>query len=113
MEKIEYLPLGSIVYLKEGTKKLIVIARGLLVKNGDEFVYFDYGGVPYPEGLQGDKMAYFQHDAITKVIFKGFSDYDDEVTVEKINNFVEKNPEIKRGVVDELLNTKKINTDVM
>ncbi len=109
MEKIDYLPLGSIVYLKEGTKKLLVIARGLMVRDGDDFVFFDYGGVPYPEGLQDDKMAYFQHSAVSKVVFKGFSDTDDEVTVDKINNFFEKRPDVKRGDIDEML--KKQESD--
>lgn len=99
MEKIDYLPLGSVVYLNEGTKKVLIIARGLLVNNDNEVVFFDYGGVPYPEGLQGDQMAYFQHDSVKKVLFNGFKDPDDEMTVEKINEYLEKFPETKRGTV--------------
>lgn len=97
MEKVNYLPLGSIVYLKEGTKKVLIVSRGLLVKNGDNMAFFDYGGVPYPEGIQNDKMAYFQHDAIEKIVFKGYKDDDDEMTVVKINNYIESHPDIVRG----------------
>lgn len=103
MEKIDFLPLGSVVYLKEGTKKVLIIARGLIAKNGDGVVFFDYGGVPFPEGLQDDKMAYFQHDAISKVVFKGFKDPDDEATVEKINSYIERHPLLERGDVKQLL----------
>lgn len=107
MENKKILPLGSIVYLKEGNKKVLIIARGLVVKNGEGHLYFDYGGVPYPEGLMDDKMAYFQHDAITKIVFEGYSDLDDEATVEKMNLFVENHPEIPRGDVKQLLNENR------
>ncbi len=106
MKNRDLLPLGSIVYLKDGTKKVMIIARGLIAKNGDGVVYFDYGGVPYPEGLQDDKMAYFQHDAIVKVLFEGFTDADDEVTVEKICAFVDNHPEIVPGDVKQLANNE-------
>lgn len=104
MSNKKILPLGSIVYLKEGNKKLLIVARGLIAKNGEEHIYFDYGGVPYPEGLVDDKIAYFQHDAITKLVFNGYTDLDDEATIEKINLFVENHPEILRGDVKHLLN---------
>ena len=104
MENKKILPLGSIVYLKQGNKKVLIVARGLVAKNGDGHIYFDYGGVPYPEGLMDDKMAYFQHDAINKIVFEGYTDLDDEATVEKINLFVENHPEIPRGDVKQLLN---------
>lgn len=103
MERIEILPLGSIVYLREGNKKIMIIARGLVAKNGDGHVFFDYGGVPYPEGLVDDQMAYFQHESITKIVFEGFKDLDDEATIEKINAYVEKHPEISRGDVKQLV----------
>lgn len=103
MENKKLLPLGSVVYLKEGNKKLLIIARGLVAKNGDGRVYFDYGGVPYPEGLMDDKMAYFQHESINKVVFEGYTDLDDEATIEKINLFVENHPEIPRADVKQLL----------
>ncbi len=97
MERIDYLPLGSVVYLNNGTKKLMIVGRGLLLNNEGEVNYFDYSGVTYPEGIQGDSMAYFQHESVKKVVFTGFTDLDDEVTVDKINNFIESHPEIKRG----------------
>ena len=103
MEKFEMLPLGSVVYLKEGNKKVIIIARGLVAKGDENLIFFDYGGVPYPEGLQDDQMAYFQHDAITKVVFRGYSDLDDEATIEKIFAYMDKHPEIEKGNVKQLL----------
>lgn len=103
MSTKNYLPLGSVVYLKEGNKKLIIISRGLVMKRDNGHIFFDYGGVPYPEGLMDDKVAYFQHESITKIVFEGFRDLDEEATVEKINLFVERHPEIPRGNVEEML----------
>lgn len=49
MDKI--LSLGSIVHLKGGMQKILIISRALKVKKGNEEFFFDYGGVPYPEGF--------------------------------------------------------------
>lgn len=100
MKRIDYLPLGSIVYLNDGMKKLMIVGRGLIVKNGEKPYFFDYGGVLFPEGLQGDEMAYFQHDAVKKIVFQGFKDDDDEAAVDKINLFLENNTEIERGDIN-------------
>ena len=103
MERTNLLPLGSVVYLKEGTKKVLIVSRGLILKNGDGYVFFEYGGVPYPEGVMDDQMAYFQHDTITKVVFEGYRDMDDEVAVDNIYAYMEQHPEIEKGDVKKLL----------
>lgn len=107
MAEGKLLPLGSVVYLKEGNKKVLVIARGLVMRKGDGLIFFDYGGVPYPEGLQDDQIAYFQHDAITRIVFEGYRDMDDEATLDKINYYVAEHPEIPRGDVKKLLGKKE------
>ncbi len=100
MEKIKYLPLGSIVYLEGGIDKVLIVARGLMVKSGEKTLFFDYGGVPYPTGLAGDQMAYFQHSAIENIVFEGFSDTDDEQAVENINAYLKNHPDTVRGSID-------------
>jgi hypothetical protein len=97
MERIEYVPLGSVVLLKDTTQKLLVIARAINVKNGDKTYFFDYGGVLYPDGLTGDRMAYFNHDGINKVVFEGFDDVENQNVVDTINNYLEANPNVNRG----------------
>ena len=100
MERIDYLPLGSIVLLKGGTKKLLVIARALNVQNGGKTYFFDYGAVGYPEGLTGDQMAYFNHQDLSKVLFEGYHDAEDENIVETIQRYVASNPSMLRGSAD-------------
>lgn len=97
MEKL--LPIGSVVYLNEGTKKLMIAARGVIVNVNNDTVFFDYGAVPYPEGFVDNQMAYFQRDGIAKVVFEGYSDLDDEAAVTKIENYIVNHPEVPRGQV--------------
>lgn len=95
--RINYIPLGSIVLLKGASRKMLVISRGLQVNNNGKTVFFDYGGVLYPDGLTGDRMAYFNHDSIAKVVFEGYSDVDNENVVQNINDYLAQNPDVVRG----------------
>lgn len=97
MENKEWMPIGSVVYLKNGYKKLMIIGRGMIIQGDEGRLFFDYGGVQYPEGLMGDEIAYFQKDAIEKIVFKGFSDDDDEMTAKRIDNYIESTDDLKRG----------------
>ena len=97
MKKIDYLPLGSVVLLRGGIQKILIIARGINTKQGDKTVFFDYGAVLYPEGLTGDRMAYFNHDAISKVVFSGYDDEDSKICADNINNYLAANPNVQRG----------------
>lgn len=93
---IPYLPLGSIVLLEGGSQKLIIIARGMHVTMDEQTYFFDYGGVPYPDGLVGDRMAYFNHSNVSKVVFEGYSDVDNENIVDGINRYLSSVPQINR-----------------
>lgn len=97
MEKIDYIPLGSVVYLKGGIKKLLVVARAIHVANDGRQYFFDYGGVLYPEGITGDQMAYFNHGDISSVFFRGCDDEENKGMTEAINQFVSSHPELLRG----------------
>lgn len=95
MESIEFLPLGSIVLLKGNPSEIMIIGRGLKLRLEDKDMFADYAGVQYPEGLVGDKVAYFDHNSIVNVLFRGFSDERDSIIVDNINTFMKTN-NIKR-----------------
>ena len=97
MAKVDFLPLGSVVILKGGVQKLMIIGRGLNVKQGDDTYFFDYGGVLYPQGLTGDEMAYFNHDGVARVIAYGYMDDDSAIVDENLNTYLEEHPNLKRA----------------
>ena len=84
---MELLPLGTIVVLRDGYKKLIVIGRKIYSGNGEKLN--DYLGCLYPEGYLGEEYCYvFNNEDIDQVIYKGYSDLEDEVftkTLKEIN----------------------------
>ena len=97
MENIKFLSLGSIVLLKGGLQKLLIIARALNVKNGGKEYFFDYGAVPYPQGLVNDQMAYFNHDGIAQVIHEGYRCPEDDNMVRIIQDYLAAHPDLLRG----------------
>lgn len=80
-EKIKkLLPIGTVVSLKDGSKKLMVfgIIQSIMNEdNGQSDHEFDYIGVPYPEGNMGQEYQFlFNHDDIEQVYFRGFEDVE-------------------------------------
>jgi hypothetical protein len=102
MEHVDFLPLGSIVIVQGGIKKLMIVSRAVAVNIDGMQKFFDYGACAYPEGMIGDKAMYFNHEQIFKVINEGYSDGDNELILETIKAWMEKN-EIDRGDPGELL----------
>lgn len=82
----ELLPLGSIVLLNSGKKKLMV--TGYLVSTNDYPNHiFDYCGCMYPEGiLRSDTICVFNHSEINKIIFKGYMDNEEKDYLDNIKN---------------------------
>src|SRR5574341_1216227 len=72
------LPLGSIVYLKEATAKLMIVGRGASFDNGEGQVFSDYVGVVYPNGIDPEDALFFNHQDVDKLIFTGYSDEEEE-----------------------------------
>jgi len=88
MEKVEYLPLGSIIVIKGGVRKVVIVARGVGAKINGNMRLFDYSGCVYPDGITGEKTLLFNHSEIQKVIFMGYTDEDEKLMVENINEWV-------------------------
>ena len=86
MKTKELLPIGSIVLLKEGTKKLMVFGiRQTDAQSGREY---DYSGVLYPEGNLGNETWFlFDDENIEKVFFRGYEDKEREDFLEKLSDF--------------------------
>ena len=79
----KYLPIGSVVLLKNGTKRVMIYGRKQIhIETGKEW---DYLACLYHEGNIYEEFMYlFNHDQIDKVYYLGYRD-DEEV------KFVEEN----------------------
>lgn len=107
-EKIEYLPLGSIVVVEGGIRKYMIVSRGIQVDVNGEKKFFDYGACLYPNGIIGDQLIYFQHANIRKVVFEGYSDEENKMMVEDIQRTFEK-MNLKHEDVQKLKNIMEQN----
>lgn len=79
----KYLPVGSVVLLREGKKRVMIIGRGQRDQSsGDSW---DYLACPYPEGFLGVDYAYlFNHDKIERTFFIGFQDGEELAFEERL-----------------------------
>ena len=93
-----FLPIGTVVLLKESTKRVMII--GILqrqIKEG-EAVIWDYSGCFYPEGYMGpDKTFLFNADQIDKIFAVGYQDEEQFAFKVKIDEIKAK---IDSGEID-------------
>ncbi|PHK48724.1 DUF4176 domain-containing protein [Staphylococcus edaphicus] len=96
------ITLGSIVYLNEGSQKLMILNRGPVVDIDNQQYIFDYSACIYPLGLVEDQVFYFNEENIDRVIFEGYSDVDEtrfqELYTDMLKNL---DTSIQRGIVTE------------
>lgn len=82
----ELLPIGSIVLLKEGKKKVMVFG----IKQTDKATgkEYDYIGVVYPEGNLGDEFQFFfDHENIDQVFYRGYEDEERDKFIVKLAEY--------------------------
>ena len=73
----DFLPIGSVVKLKEADKRLVIIGAMQQVNEEEKIKGYEYVGVPYPEGfLNSDSMILFQHEDIENISYLGFADIE-------------------------------------
>lgn len=83
-DKVDYLPVGSVIVLNGGNSKYVIISRAMQTIVGGKKMFFDYVGCRYPQGLIDESAMYFQHKDIKEIVFRGYSDQEDKEIVEKI-----------------------------
>lgn len=87
--KNDYLPIGTVVLLKNGEKRLMIF--GIIQADMDHpNEEYDYIGVPYPEGNMGQDHQYlFYHNDITQVFYRGFEDIERQSFIQSLTEFYE------------------------
>ena len=113
----EFLPVGSVVILKGGTKRVMVTGF-CSIDNDDKSKMYDYTGCLYPEGIiNSNEICLFDNDQIERVFFRGFEDQEEiefknslNQTIQEYNN---KNNTLKLDDNDEEPNMSfEINDNV-
>lgn len=69
------LPIGSVVLLKNSTKRIMIIGvcQGMKTEEGTRL--YDYAGCVYPEGyISGDKNFLFNQNQIERLYAMGYQD---------------------------------------
>ena len=81
------LPMGTVVKVKNGEQKAMIIGRAQLFKDNDAMGYFDYCAVPYPQGPTGEsEFGFFNDEDVAEVIFEGYRSEDE---IEFANSYEE------------------------
>lgn len=83
-EKITLYPLGTVIMLKGGKKRLMIVGFNPLNEEKTDKAY-DYIGCLFPEGLLvSDRLAMFNHNQIEKVYQEGLSDEEEKEFKERL-----------------------------
>ena len=93
MEKL--LPVGSVLYLQEGTMPLVITGVAQFVENpeikNEKLTYFDYAGSIYPQGAMAGNTFYFNQDSVAKVLFTGYESEQHDRYLDAVAEWKEKN----------------------
>ena len=98
--KNDLLPLGSVVVLNDGVKKVMIVGY---LPVGDDDKVFDYCGCVFPEGIMENCYCLFDEENIRKVYFEGCKNKETEIYLGKINSILN-----KRDTANILSNSPKI-----
>lgn len=72
----EYLPIGSVVLLKNGSKKVMICGR--VQRQVDNDVIWDYSACLYPEGMiDANQLYLFNNEDIDRLYFIGMQDAEE------------------------------------
>ena len=108
----KYLPIGSVVLLKNAKKRLMITGF-YIVPNEDNSKIYDYSGCLYPEGLiNSEQTAVFNHDQIDKIYAIGYSDDEEKQFKNKLNELINNSTKVEIPILSngtEILETDSNN----
>ena len=90
MDYQKFLPIGTVVILKGGKKRAMIIGFCSVADENKEKTY-DYSGCLYPEGmLSSSQTLLFDHEQIEEVFHLGLVDDEEKQFKEKLDEFIKK-----------------------
>lgn len=85
------LPIGTVVLLKDSTKRVMIMGLFQRTKDNPEKLW-DYAGCFFPEGYVGkDTVFVFNHDQIEKIYMIGYQDVEQFRFHDKLNTILNEN----------------------
>lgn len=91
MNTNKYLPIGTIVLLKDATKR-VMITGFVITPDEDKTKVFDYSGCLYPEGvISSQQTLLFNHDQIERIFHLGFYDEEEKEFKNKLIEYLNNN----------------------
>lgn len=73
-----FLPIGSVVLLKDASKRLMICGRIQMRTDEGERKLYDYCGCLYPEGmLDPERTFLFNNEDIDKLFYMGMQDEEE------------------------------------
>lgn len=96
----KFLPIGTVVLLKGGNKKLMVTSYLIFPKKeNEEKKIYDYGACTFPEGIiESDYVVGFDHEQIEKIIHLGLIDDEQKLLNEALVSTCD---EVKKAFLEE------------
>lgn len=74
----DLLPIGTVVILKEGVKKLMIYGRKQLLLHEENPTMYDYVACYYPEGyINQDYTFVFNHGDIEEIVYQGYQNEEE------------------------------------
>lgn len=90
MEIKDLLPIGTVVLLNDGSKKVMIC--GVKQMDNETKKEYDYIGVLYPEGFIGNEFKFiFNHEDIKEIFYRGYENEERTDFLEKLSAFYEEN----------------------
>ena len=87
----KYLPIGSVVLLKEASKRIMITGFAVKGKDDNTGKVYDYIACLYPEGvINTEQNLLFNHDDIQRIFAIGYSDDEEKTFKERLNIEIEK-----------------------
>lgn len=81
----KYLPIGTVVMLNGG-KKRVMITGFCCISDDDKSKIYDYSGCLFPEGfITSEKNLLFNHNQINQIYHLGLVDEEEKKFKEKLN----------------------------
>ena len=89
MNNENHLPIGTVVMLKDGTKRVMITGFCTISEEEKEKIY-DYSGCPYPEGFTSpDNTLLFNHNQIEQIYHIGFSDEEEKTFKQNLGELMQ------------------------